>query len=78
MFIMINGIPYNGLMIQSIRKEEKDGKYFVLYGLSNGYTMEEEFATEQEMNDKYNQAEQASPGGDVEEEIHEILANGEF
>ena len=40
--------------------------------------MEEEFETEQEMNDKYNQAEQATPGGDTEEEIHEILANGEF
>lgn len=78
MFIRINGVPYNSIMIQSIRKEIRDNKYFVIYGLSNGRRMEEEFVTEQEMNDKYTQAEQVSPGGNIEEEIHEILATGVF
>lgn len=63
MFLSIDDKLYNVLYAQELRKEEKDGKYLIIYTWVNGYELTEEFDTEVARDTKYNEVLEAGIGG---------------
>lgn len=63
MFLSIDDKLYNVLYAQELRKEEKDGKYLIIYTWVNGYELTEEFDTEAGRDTKYNEVLEAGIGG---------------
>lgn len=63
MFLSIDDKLYNVLYAQELRKEEKDGKYLIIYTWVNGYELTEEFDTEVARDTKYNEVLGAGIGG---------------
>ena len=70
MFVEINGLAYNLLFTQSIDKVDEDGKYKILYAISNENKLVEEFDNEADRDAKYEKAQAA--GGASKEEIEHI------
>ena len=63
MFLSIDDKLYNVLYAQELRKEEKDGKYLIIYTWVNGYELTEEFGTEADRDAKYDEVLEAGIGG---------------
>ena len=70
MFIEINGLAYNLMFTQSIDKLYEDGKYKILYAISNENKLVEEFDNEVDRDAKYEKAQ--AVGGASKEEIEHI------
>lgn len=70
MFIEINGLAYNLMFTQSIDKLYEDGKYKILYAISNENKLVEEFDNEADRDAKYEKAQ--AVGGASKEEIEHI------
>ena len=70
MFVEINGLAYNLMFTQSIDKLDEDGKYKILYAISNENKLVEEFDNEADRDAKYEKAQAA--GGASKEEIEHI------
>ena len=63
MFLSIDDKLYNVLYAQELRKEEKDGKYLIIYTWVNGYELAEEFDTDTDRDAKYDEVLEAGIGG---------------
>ena len=72
MFIEINGLAYNLMFAQSIDKLDEDGKYKILYAISNENKLVEEFDNEADRDAKYELAQEASSTAGIKEEIEQI------
>lgn len=72
MFLEINGLAYNLMFTQSIDKLDEDGKYKILYAISNENKLVEEFDNEADRDAKYELAQKAGSTTDIEGEIKEI------